>query len=249
MSGASTAGGHSHRPEFMAVLGLLPPYTAEDVREAYRTRVLAAHPDRGGNAADFVRLSEAYDRALEYVTFRGDRRAWIATQVECHLAQEETAAEVRRLGGEVELERVDWVKHSWGDGFALLAERLRCVRARGLADGDGLLAYLAGRRLPYLTGLDLAGSKVTDAGLRHLADNDVLQWLDLSTTQVSYAGLRGLLKGLPSLWWLNTKGSGVGWLRRRLLRRAYPQVRVVSEPPGAPGTTPHSPEFIGLADQ
>jgi hypothetical protein len=244
MSSAAGGGETAERPEFMAVLGLLPPYTLEDVREAYRQKVLAAHPDRGGNAADFVRLSEAYDRALEYVTFRGDRRAWIAAQVEVHLLQEDVTAAVRRLGGRVEVERIDWIRRSWGDDFVLLADRLRSIRVPALADGDAFLAFLAGRRPPYLTGLGLAGGKVTDAGLRHLPGCELLRWLDVSGTQVTAAGLREVLGGLPSLRWLNVKDTAVGWWDRRRLRQAYAEVDVLSTSADAPDPDPLSPTLV-----
>jgi hypothetical protein len=241
---STAAGGSSQRPDFMAVLGLLPPYTLEDVREAYRVKALAAHPDRGGDAAEFNRLSEAYDRATEYVTLQGDRRAWIAAQVESHLAQEEVAAEVRRLGGQVEYESMQWVKATWGEGFELLADRLRSIRARGLSDGDAFLAYLSGRNLPYLSGLDLANSHVTDAGLRHLSGFPVLQWLDLTGADVTTAGMREALEHVASLVYLNVKGTRLGWFGRRSLSRQFPRVRVVTADPGGPQFTARIPLII-----
>jgi hypothetical protein len=248
MSGGA-GGGRGQRPEFMAVLGLLPPYAVEDVREAYRQRALTAHPDRGGDAAEFNRLSEAYDRAIEYVTFQGDRRAWIATRVECHLLQEEVAAEVRRRKGQVEFERMDWVKESWGEGFELLGDQLRWIRVRRQTDADTFLEFLSGRRLPYLIGLDLAGSKVTDVGLSHVASSPVLQWLDLAETGVTYTGLRQVMRDLPSLNRLNLKGTAIGWLRRRSLQRTYPGVRIVVETPGSDSLFPKMPVYVPLADR
>jgi hypothetical protein len=247
MSG-STEGSRTQRPEFMAILGLLPPYALEDVREAYRQKALTAHPDRGGDAAEFNRLSEAYDRAVEYVRFHGDRRAWIATRVECHLLQEDVAAEVRRRNGQVEFERMDWVKESWGEGFELLGDQLRYIRVRGQADGDEFLHYLLNRRPPFLIGLDLAGSEVTDAGLQRLAGFATLQWLDLAGTRVTYAGLRQILKDLPSLGRLNLRGT-TGWFRLRLLQRLYPRVRFVTETPRTDGTFPRMPMYVPMADR
>jgi hypothetical protein len=227
----------------MAVLGLLPPYTLEDVREAYRLKVLAAHPDRGGDAAEFNRLSEAYDRATEYVGHTGDRRTWIAKQVDFHLDQEAVAAEVRRRGGEVEIEQLNWLKDTWGDGFDLLASRLRTIRARGVSDGDALLAAISGRQLPYLSTVDLSQGGVTDAGLRYLGGLPTLQWLDLSGTAVTYAGLRKALARLPALERLNVKGTRASWLRRRLLAYRYPRVSVVAEAPGGAAYVPRIPLF------
>jgi hypothetical protein len=244
MSTAASAGGPLQRPQFMAVLGLLPPYTLEDVREAYRVKALAAHPDRGGDAAEFNRLSEAYDRAIDYVTLQGDRRAWIAAQVECHLAQEEVAAEVARRGGQVEYERMEWVKATWGEGFELLADRLRTIRVRGLADGDSFLAFLSGRNPPYLSGLDLANSRVTNAALRHLAGFPVLQWLDLTGADVTLAAVREALGRVASLVYLNLKGTRVGWLGRRALARQFPRIRVVAAEPGGPQFTARIPLVV-----
>jgi hypothetical protein len=217
------------RPSFMAVLGLLPPYELADVRAAYRDKALVAHPDRGGDPADFIRLKQAHDQAVEYVTFRGSRRAWIAAQVEPHLQQEEVGAEVLRRGGRVEVERFAWMEKSFGEGFPLLAERLRHVYVRDMADGDRFLAFLADHRLPYLMGLDVAGSRVSGEGLRHLAGYKLLRWLDVSGTDVDFPALQSLLNYLPSLEWLNVRKTRLGWWGRWQLRRARPRLRVVAE--------------------
>ena len=47
------------RPAFALVLGLLPPYTMEDVKRAYRDKVKDAHPDRGGDL--FVNVGSSSD--------------------------------------------------------------------------------------------------------------------------------------------------------------------------------------------
>jgi hypothetical protein len=217
------------RPSFMAVLGLLPPYELADVKAAYHDKVLVAHPDRGGDPADFIRLKQAYDQAVEYATFRQSRRAWLAAQVEPHLQQEAVIAEVLRRGGRVEVERFAWMEESWGDGFPLLAERVRHVDVRDLADGDRFLAFLADHRLPYLVGLALAGSRVSGEGLRRLADYELLRWLDVSGTDVDYPALQSLLNCLPALEWLNVRETRLGWWGRRQLRRGRPGLRVVAE--------------------
>jgi hypothetical protein len=170
------------RPSFMAVLGLLPPYELADVRAAYRDKVLVVHPDRGGDTADFIRLKQAYDQAVEYTTFHGSRRAWIAARVETHLQQEEVVAEVLRRGGRVEFERFGWMEKSFGEGFPLLAERLRHVYVRDMADGDRFLAFLADHRLPYLVGLDVAGSRVSPARTPHGASQIVREQVDGADT-------------------------------------------------------------------
>ena len=46
-----------HHPKCLTTLGLLPPVTAEDVKQAYLAKAKAMHPDRGGDPAQFVDLA------------------------------------------------------------------------------------------------------------------------------------------------------------------------------------------------
>jgi hypothetical protein len=62
---ASTAG-ENPVDEAFAYLGLSRPATTEEVRDAYRDRVLSVHPDHGGSQAEFKRLQEAYATAREH---------------------------------------------------------------------------------------------------------------------------------------------------------------------------------------
>ncbi len=48
-------------------LGLDGTATAEDVKRAFRREALRAHPDRGGSAAAFVKLTATYREALRSV--------------------------------------------------------------------------------------------------------------------------------------------------------------------------------------
>jgi hypothetical protein len=48
----------------LAILGLLPGATLLDARRAYRKMALVTHPDRGGSADEFHRLTQAYDAVL-----------------------------------------------------------------------------------------------------------------------------------------------------------------------------------------
>jgi hypothetical protein len=215
----------------MAILGLLPPYTLEDVKAAYRVKVMEAHPDRGGDVAEFLKIEDAYLQAIEYVNFRGDRRGWIAAQVEPYLRQHEVAVEVERRGGKAEYEQTDWLKRSFGDGFSQLAERLRVIRLRGPGADDAFLTYLGEqpKKTPYLIELDLAGSRITDQGLPGLTHFEVLKRLNLAGTAVTEHGLEGLLGTLSALKWLNLVDTKVSWLSRWRLRRAFPQVEIVKE--------------------
>jgi hypothetical protein len=203
------------QPEFMAVLGLLPPYSLDDLKAAYRAKAMEMHPDRGGSKTDFNRLHEAHERALEYLHFVGDRRKWIAMQVERHLRQQEVTSEVERLGGHTELEEVEWMKDSVGD-FAHLADRLRAIRLSGTAADDGFLIFLAEKptRVPYLITLDVARTRITDNGLLALTGFDLLRSLDLSGTRITGSRVEVAIRSLPSLSRVGLAGSGVGCLSR-----------------------------------
>ena len=126
---------------------------------------------------------------MEFVAYCGDHRKWIANHVEAYLQQREAAANVERLGGEVEFEEVDWLKQSVGD-FAVLIERLRVIRLRNTAADDALMKFLAEKlsRSPYLTELDLAGTRISDKGLQALTGLSLLQRLDVSGTRVNGEG-------------------------------------------------------------
>jgi hypothetical protein len=220
---------HPDRPDFLVTLGLLPPCTVADVHMAYREKAKQAHPDHGGSVDDFLKLQQAYERGLEYANFRNGRRQWLAAQVERYAAQEEVISEVRRRGGRVEIEEIDWLKHSVGDDFAILTERLRGIRLRGLGDGDAFLRYLAAHRpgLGYLLWLDLAGSRISDQGLVQLAGLPLVQRLDVSGAALTERGL-SVLDSLPDLRWLNVSGTSVGWWKRWRLHRSHPRIKIVS---------------------
>jgi hypothetical protein len=210
----------------MVKLGLLPPYTREDIQAAYREKAKAAHPDRGGSATDFEELHEAYERAQEYAHFHLDRRQWLAAQVERYAAQDMVANEVRRLGGTIEVEQLDWMKRSFGD-FAVVTEMLRGIRFRGRAQGDAFLKYLAEQAavLEYLLWLDVSSSQVSDEGLLQIQVLKSLRRLDVSGTPISDRALR-VVEGLPNLDWLNLSGTSIGWWARRRLRHSFPRLQV-----------------------
>jgi hypothetical protein len=216
------------RPAFMATLGLLPPYTREDIQAAYHEKARITHPDHGGSVSDFEKLHEAYEQALEYAKFHLDRRQWLAARVERYAAQEKIVNEVHRLGGATEIEQIDWMKRSFGD-FAVVTEMLRGIRLRGQANGDTFLKYLAenASALGFLLWLDLSGSQVSDRGLGELQALKSLRRLDLSGTPVSASEL-GFVAGLPDLEWLNLASTAIGWWARWRLRRSFPGLQVVT---------------------
>jgi hypothetical protein len=49
-------------------LGVAKGCASAELKEAFRNKALEAHPDRGGDAAEFVRLREAYDQIVGEMT-------------------------------------------------------------------------------------------------------------------------------------------------------------------------------------
>src|ERR1044072_5952374 len=102
------------RPACMVTLGLLPPFTAEDVEKAYLLKLKDIRPDLSGDRDAFYELQRAYQEAKEYVKFRGDRRGWIAKRMDEYLAVQEVASQLERYGAEIESDSLDWLKKSFG---------------------------------------------------------------------------------------------------------------------------------------
>jgi hypothetical protein len=220
----------SDRPDFMAALDLLPPYTLEDVRKAYKAKARHAHPDAGGQTSDFMEITEAYKRAVEYVEFRGSPREWVAARVERYVEQSELVAGLRAAGGAVELEEADWRRRELGE-FAQVGEQIVAVRINAPADIPACFTLLLEKQhlLDKLILLDLGNSRVTDLELGALPAFGRLRRLDLRRTAVSFRGLQ-ILSELPDLTTLNLGGTRVTrWQRYRLGRR-HPQLRIVLKP-------------------
>jgi hypothetical protein len=213
------------RPDFMATLGLMPPYQDQDVEKAYHARLKEIRPDLGGDRHAFYELQNAYMRAKEYVKFRGDRRGWIANQVDAYVAVHEVIDRLKQFGAEVELEAVDWLKRSFGD-FAQLTESVVGVRLRDAANGDEVLSYLVSQheRLLELRRLDLAGSTISDDSLRQLSVFRRLAELDVSRTLVTWQGLQ-VVAQLPELETVRAEGAQLGWLGRWRLNRVLSRNR------------------------
>src|SRR5436190_4669696 len=157
-TGPAKSGGHvtEARPDFLVTLGLIPPCTVEDVKQAYLTKVKTAHPDAGGDANEFRKLQEAFERATEWAKFRASRLAWLSTWVEKYVEQDSVVAEIQRRGGKVKIEGVDWLRRSFGDDFSQVAEKVQAIELHGPAVDDKTIAWLSGHRatLTSLKSLD-----------------------------------------------------------------------------------------------
>jgi len=213
-------------PEFLTRLGLAPPYSVEDVKEAYRAKVKMAHPDVGGSAAEFSKIQEAYEQALEYVRFRANRMTWLSSHVEQYAVQQEFVADIERQGGAAEIESVDWLKKSFGADFAQLVSRVVGLRLSSRSFGDDTIAHLLSERHMFenLHWLDLRGSRTTDRGAAQLVAFKRLRRLDLRETKVGRQGaeLVGLLENLT---WVGLPRGAAGPVARLTLRWKRPELR------------------------
>jgi hypothetical protein len=177
-------------PACLTTLGLRPPLTLEDVKQAYLAKAMAMHPDRGGDPAEFVKLQAAFEEANDYVKFKASKLEWLASKIEAYAQQQEVATEAIERGGEIEMEETDWLRKSFGDDFGHVADKLVTVRLRN-PSADDLFAILLGFRadsLKDLATLDLAGGSLTDEGLLQLKELKGLRHLDLRGTQVGKLG-------------------------------------------------------------
>jgi hypothetical protein len=177
----------AQRPECLVVLGLAPPVTLEDVKQAYLVRAREAHPDRGGSQEEFVRVQQAFEDATEFVKFKASKLEWLASKIDAYSQQQEVVSETIERGGSVEMEETDWLRKSFGDDFGHVADKLVAVR---LPDpkADDVFCILLGFRadsLKDLATLDVAGGTLTDEGLLQLKGLKNLRHLDLRATPIS----------------------------------------------------------------
>jgi hypothetical protein len=209
----------------MIRLGIAPPYTLEDVKQAYLEKAKAVHPDHGGTAGEFAALQDAFERAQEFLAFRSDRRAWIAAQMDRYIALEKVIDRLRKLGAEVTTTSYEWMEQSYGD-FAQLTETAVCVRAPGAANGDEIVAALVAERDPLreLREVELPGAKVSDDAVLSLSGFTMLRRLDLSGTPITERAL-DVVDDLPALETFEVDDTQLGWWKKhrlasRLRRRA-----------------------------
>jgi len=173
-------------PACLEILGLRPPLTAEDVKQAYLAKAVTAHPDRGGSAEQSVLLQRAFEEANDYVNFKASKLEWLASKVEAYAEQQEVADAAIERGGAIEMEETDWLRKSFGDDFGHVADKLVAVRLRG-PQADDVFAVLLGFRaesLKDLALLDLARGTITDEGLVQLKGLKGLRHLDLRGSAV-----------------------------------------------------------------
>jgi hypothetical protein len=211
------------RPEFAVTLGILPPYTMDDVKRAYLSKVRDAHPDRGGDRASFDRIQRAFEEAGTYLKFRSDRRLWIAARMDEYLSVISLVERLKSLGAEVESSTLDWVKRSFGD-FANLTESIVGIELHDSKNAAELVELMIGEQasLPGLKRLSFAGCPVDNLLALELRVFKSVSDLDLSRTPITDRALT-VVEFLPDLVTLNIEETSVGWWARhkveRLLRK------------------------------
>ena len=217
------------RPDFMVLLGIAPPYAAEDVKAAYLAKAKEMHPDRGGSSQEFDSLQKAYEQAQQYLDFRSDRRGWIANQMLGYLSVQEVMEKLEEFGAEVTSDAVDWLKKSFGD-FAQLTENIIGIRLEGSDKADDLIRCMLDHQsdLNGLTHLELPNCKVSDQAVLELEPFQQLQHLDLSGTRVT-KDATWIVDSILGLESLNLQGTRVGWWMKRKVRSVLQQ-RVDARP-------------------
>jgi hypothetical protein len=205
--------------EFLTVLGLTQPVTVDDVKQAYLEKAKSAHPDRGGDVKQFVRLQKAFEQATEYAQFKAGRMQWLTRWVEQYAEQEQLVKELKALGGSVTVNAADVLTSSIGQDFATVLERIQGIHLSGKRIDDSVLLHLGMQRriLAGLKRLELIETSVTSIGLQQLHDLDNLEHLDLSGTQVGFHALENLVRELPRIETLGLRNSGINlWSRMKL---------------------------------
>ena len=203
------------------MLGLVPPISVEDVKQAYLDKAKNAHPDRGGSPEDFIRLQRAFEQATEYARFKAGRMQWLSRWVEQYAEQQQLVERIQALGGTVKVGSADAFANSIGQDFATVLDRLVGIRLAGSAIDDSTLAYLASERrlLLSVAHLELIDTKITDSGLLLLRDFEGLRHLDLTGADVSREAVEAVLKGAVRLESIVLVGTPIGWWGRWRLRR------------------------------
>ena len=223
MSEPSSTEFQPDRREFLTVLGLAPPVTEEDVKQAYLDKCKVAHPDHGGDVSEFKRLQEAFEQATEYARFKASRMQWLSQWVEQYAEQEQVIEQIKTLGGSVEVKSSDPLTRSIGPDFAVVLDKVVGIRLSGPKIDDRVILQLAGQRrmLAGLRKLALVDTAVTQAGLLQLRPFEMLRHLDLSGTSVNPVALDALLRELRLLETIVLEGTGIGWPARMKLRLKY----------------------------
>lgn len=211
------------RLEFLTLLGLAPPVTEEDVKQAYLDKAKTAHPDHGGDVETFKRLQEAFEQATEYARFKAGRMQWLSRWVEQYAEQEQVVEQIKALGGTVDVKSSDPLSRSIGPDFAAVLDKVVGIRLSGPKIDDAVVLQLVTQRrmLAGLRSLALVDTAVTYVGILQLRIFESLRHLDLNGTSVDVVALEALLRELRQLESIGLDRTGIGWAARMKLRLKY----------------------------
>jgi VanZ family protein len=217
------------RPDFLVRLGVLLPCNEEDVKAAYRAKVMTAHPDRGGSVEEFRQVEEDYQSALHFAQIQVGRRHWLGAHVERYAAQEDLIAEIRKHGGEVELRSIDWLRSEVGEDFAHVFDTIYGVRFTGSNVTVRDVHFLCSQHtlLSGIKKLDLSGADIGNSSVALLHRLESISDLDLSGTFVSNSAAP-LLAQMPMLRHVDLGQTFFGWWGRWRLRARRPDILVSS---------------------
>ncbi|MBX3436318.1 MAG: DnaJ domain-containing protein [Planctomycetaceae bacterium] len=233
------------RPAFMRALDLLPPYSVDDVKKAYRTKAARLHPDAGGDPEAFKALHTAYERALNYAQFRESRRQWLGGRIETYAARSRAVEQIEQFGGRCELGPIDQHLEEFGRDFSEVLRELIVVELRGSGITDASLSWIdcLGPAAIEVRTVRIVNSNVTSVGLMRLAALPSIRALDVRGTSVTPDGLL-VLDELPGLEWLHIGRTDIGFLARRQLKRKHPRLKVVTKEGESPPVNAHWDEYL-----
>lgn len=223
---ANRLSGEGYRPACMQQLGLLPPYSMEDVKRAYRNLAKSSHPDAGGSAEEFARLHEAYERALSLAGFHESRRSWLAARIERYAERQEFEALLSSFGGRCLVQRPEIYLADFGPDFGqMLCEVTAVYLTQSECANEALRTIAVHPVFQEARLLDLSFSSVTDDALPCLSGMPLLG-LDLRRTRVTSRGLKHVSQ-LPDLEWLHIGQTRIGFFSRFRWRQSHPEIDVM----------------------
>ncbi len=225
---APRSGTEADRPECMQILGILPPYTLQDVKYAYLEKVRTVHPDVGGNQGEFLLLQEAFEQAKDYVEFRASRMRWLASQMDRYIAQSEIVEKIEAIGGRVTLQHIAWLQRAFGDDFAQVTETVTSIDLSETLADDSLAHSLAEECSTFyqLRRLDLNGTRVSNRGLASLRVYSIVSELDIRNTAVQLGALQ-VARWFPKLTRLGIDRGKVSPVDRLKLLWRRPRLQLV----------------------
>lgn len=209
--------------EFLTILGLAPPVTEEDVKQAYLDKAKTAHPDHGGDVEEFKRLQEAFEQATEYARFKAGRMQWLSRWVEQYADQEQLVEQIKSWGGTVEIKSSEGLSRTIGPDFAVVLDKIVGIHLSGKTVDDQLFAQLVEKKrlLAGLHKLSLLGTAISPEGILQIRAFETLRDLDLSGTEVEYLAIEVVLRELPQLETVKLDNTGIGWASKMKLRLKY----------------------------